>query len=202
MLLEHRGKRPTIHPSAYVAPTATVSGDVTIGENTRVLFGAVLTADGGPVVIGDECIIMENAVIRGTPKHTTTIGDHVLVGPRAYLTGCEVEDDAFLATGSTVFNGSTIGHGAEVRINGVVHLKTKLPPHTTVPIAWVAVGDPALIAPPEDHDEIWRVQETLNFPMEVFGVERPRPGESKMPEVARRYARALGRHLDDKIIDE
>ncbi len=106
MLIEHRGKRPRVHESAYVAPNATLSGDVVVGPDCRVMFGAVLTADGGPVEIGAQCIIMENAVIRGTPKHPTRIGDHVLVGPRAYLTGCTIADDVFLATGATVFNGT------------------------------------------------------------------------------------------------
>jgi carbonic anhydrase/acetyltransferase-like protein (isoleucine patch superfamily) len=124
MLVEHQGKRPHVHESAYIAPTAVVCGDVTIGENSRILFGAVLVAEGGPVIIGAQCIVMENAVVRGTPRHPTHIGDHVLVGPCAYLTGCTVEDNAFLATGATVFNGARIGTRAEVRINGVVHLKT------------------------------------------------------------------------------
>jgi carbonic anhydrase/acetyltransferase-like protein (isoleucine patch superfamily) len=201
MILEHRGKRPRIHATAYVAPTATICGDVTIGENTRVLFGAVITAEGGPVTIGRRCIIMENAVVRGTPRHATRLGDSILVGPRAYLTGCTIEDEVFLATGSTVFNGALIGTRAEVRINGVVHLKTRVPPDATVPIGWVAVGDPAAILPPKDHDGIWSIQKTLNFPREVFGIERPAKGESKMPEVAERYTRALGRHKDDVIID-
>ena len=70
-LFEHQNKRPSIHESAYVAPNATICGDITIGENCRILFGAVLAAEGGPVVIGSQCIIMENAVIRGTPRHPT-----------------------------------------------------------------------------------------------------------------------------------
>jgi carbonic anhydrase/acetyltransferase-like protein (isoleucine patch superfamily) len=183
-----------------VAPTATVSGDVTIGPDTRVLFGAVITADGGPVSIGSRCIVMENAVIRGTPRHPASLGDNILVGPRSYLTGCQVDDNAFLATGSTVFNGATIGEGAEVRINGVVHLKTRIPPHTTVPIGWVAVGDPAVIRAPKDHEEIWAVQKTLDFPREIFGVDRPPQGQSKMPEVAARYTRGLSRHKEDVIL--
>jgi carbonic anhydrase/acetyltransferase-like protein (isoleucine patch superfamily) len=202
MLLEHQGKRPRIHDTAYVAPTATVCGDVTIGENTCVLFGAVISADGGPVEIGRQCIIMENAVIRGTRRHPARLANHVLVGPRAYLTGCSVEDDAFLATGTTVFNGSVIGARAEVRINGVVHLKTKVLPDSTVPIGWIAVGDPARIYAPRDHDAIWMIQKTLDFPKEVFGVERPPEGQSKMPEVAQRYTQALKKHKDDRVVDD
>lgn len=200
MLLEHRGKRPQIHESAYVAPTATICGDVTVGENGRVLFGAVITGEGGSVEIGAECIVMENAVVCGTPKHPVRIGDHVLVGPRAYLTGCTVEDNAFLATGSTVFNGSLIDEGSEVRVNGVVHLRTVLPKDSLVPIGWVAVGDPVEILSPEEHGRIWAIQEPLDFPGTVFGVERA-SAETMMPEITRRYAKGLEKHWTDRILD-
>jgi carbonic anhydrase/acetyltransferase-like protein (isoleucine patch superfamily) len=201
LLLEHRGKTPRIQPSAYIAPTATICGDVSIGENSRVLFGAIIVAEGGPVEIGANCIIMENAVIRGTPGFPARLGNSTLVGPRAYLTGCVVEESVFLATGATVFNGAHIGTKAEVRINGVVHIKTKLPSGVTVPIGWVAVGDPAQIFPPSEHDQIWAIQEPLNFPRTVFGLERAPDGETIMPEMTTRYARALGRHFEDKRLD-
>src|SRR5919108_4919033 len=132
MQIEHRGERPTVHPSAWVAPTAVLSGEVRIGEGTRVLHGAVLTSEGGPVDVGSHCVVMENAVIRGSLRHPVKVGDHVLVGPRAYLTGCTIEDRVFVATGATVFNGATVERGAEVRINGVVHLRTRVPAGATV----------------------------------------------------------------------
>jgi carbonic anhydrase/acetyltransferase-like protein (isoleucine patch superfamily) len=198
MLIEHLGKRPVIDPTAQIAPTAVICGDVTVGPGTSVGFGAVLTAESGPIIVGRECVIMENAVIRGTRRHPATVGDHVLVGRGAYLSGCEVRDCVFLATGSSVFNGAIIGARAEVRINATVHLLTKLPDDATVPIGWVAVGDPARILPPEAHEEIWAIQEPLNFPKEIFGVDRPEPGETRMPEMMARYCRALSRHRDDR----
>ncbi len=198
MLIEHAGKSPRIHQSAWVAPNATISGDVEIGPETRVLFGAVLTADGGPIRVGSQCVIMENAVLRGTPKHPLRIGDRVLVGPRAYLSGCKVGDEAFLATGTAVFNGARIGRRAEVRINGTVHLKTVLPDEAVVPIGWVAVGDPATILSPDRHDEIWAIQERLGFPKEIFGVDR---SPEMMTEIMARYTRSLTRHTADRIID-
>jgi carbonic anhydrase/acetyltransferase-like protein (isoleucine patch superfamily) len=200
MLIEHLGKRPAIDPTARIAPTAVICGEVTVGPGTSVGFGAVLTAESGPVVIGRQCVIMENAVIRGTKRHPATVGDHVLVGPGAYLSGCAICDCAFLATGSRVFNGATVGTRAEVRINATVHLLTNLPEDATVPIGWVAVGDPARILPPEAHDEIWAIQEPLNFPKEIFGVDRPGPGETRMPEMMARYCRALSRHRDDRVL--
>ena len=200
MLLEHRGKRPRIHETAYVAPTATVCGDVIIGAESRVLFGAVLVAEGGPVAIGRHCIVMEHAVLRGTGRHPLRLGDHVLVGPHAHLSGCSVDDSVFVATGACVFNGARIGSRAEVRIHGVVHVNTVVPPGTTVPIGWVAVGDPPEILPPDQHERIWAVQRTLDFPRTVFGLERAPEGETIMPEVTRRYARALGVHRLDHAL--
>ncbi len=201
MVIEHRGAKPRLGKDVYVAPNAAISGDVEIGEGSCVLYGAVLTAEGGPVRIGRNCVVMENAVLRGTPGAALTLGDCVLVGPRAYLTGCTVGDNAFIATGAAVFNKAVIGAGAEVRINGVVHLKTRLPDGATVPIGWVAVGDPARILPPNQHDEIWAIQKKLDFPKTVFGMDRPPPGETIMPEAMRRYTRALRRHLTDRPVD-
>ncbi len=202
MLIEHQGKRPRIHPTARIAPTAVICGDVTIAAETSVGFGAVVTAESGPVTLGASCIIMENAVIRGTRRHPVTIGDHVLVGPHAMLSGCRVDECAFLATGCAIFNGAEIGARAEVRIHGTVHLATRLPADGLVPIGWVAVGDPAEILPPERHDEIWKRQEPLDFPKTVFGLERAPPGSTNMPEMTRRYLGQLQRHRGDRIIDE
>lgn len=199
--MEHGGKRPKVDSSAYVAPNATLCGDVTIGADSRILFGVVIVAAGGPVQIGSHCIVMENAVIRGTPRHPTRLGDHVLVGPHAHLTGCKIEDNVFLATGSCVFTGARLETRSEVKINGVVHLKTTLPPDTTVPIGWVAVGDPARLHPPKDHEKIWGVQERLDFPRTVFGLDCPPAGQTIMPELTRRYAKALAQHRNDQVLD-
>lgn len=201
MRLEHGGERPTVHESAYVAPTATVCGDVTIGPDACVLFGAVVTADGGPVEIGPQSIVMEQAVLRGTARHPLTIDRHGLVGPRASLSGCLVEENALLATGSTVFNGATVGAGSEVRINGTVHVRSRLPEGSVVPIGWVAVGDPAEVLPPGAHDEIWERQEPLDFPGTVFGLERE-PPEAMMPKLTARYTASLKRHADDRMLAE
>lgn len=200
MLIEHQGRRPTVHPTAYVAPNAVVSGDVEIGENARVLFGATLTAEGGPIRIGSTSIVMEGALVRATKRHPVTIGRHVLVGPRAYLSGCTIEHEVFLATGATVFNGARLETRTEVRINGVVHVNSRVPEGTTVPIGWVAVGDPAEILPPGEHDHIWGIQEGLDFPGTVFGLARPAPGGSLMPALTRRYSSGLRRHVDDRVL--
>jgi gamma-carbonic anhydrase len=198
MLIEHDGKRPTVHESAYVAPTAVVCGDVTVGPDCRILFGAVLTAEGGSVELGERCIVMENALVRGRQGHPAALADHVLVGPHAHVNGAEVEHEVFLATGASVFPGARIGHGSEVRIGAVVHVNSKVQPGTTVPIGWIAVGDPADLFPPEAHDELWPVQRAMDFPRTVFGLER---AEATMERVSARYAESFGRHRGDRILD-
>lgn len=201
MLIEHLGQRPRISPEARIAPTAVVCGDVEIGANCSIGFGCVLTAESGPIRIADNCVVMDTAVLRGVRGAALNIGNNVLIGPRASLSGCTVHDNAFIATGAAVFNGAVIGERAEVRINGTVHIRTVLPDGATVPIGWIAVGDPAQILPPSAHDEIWAVQKDLDFPGYVFGANRPAPGGSIMPDVMPRYAGALRRHRDDRIVE-
>jgi carbonic anhydrase/acetyltransferase-like protein (isoleucine patch superfamily) len=191
MILEHVGRRPSIDPSARIAPNAVICGDVAIGANSSIGFGAVITAESGKVTIGENCVVMDTAVIRGVRNNPVSIADNVLIGPRAYVVGCTIESEAFIATGATIFNGARIGRNAEIRINAIVHLRTVLAPEAMVPLGWIAIGDPARILPPEKHEEIWAIQKELDFPKYVFGVDRPPQGESIMPIIMPRYARAL-----------
>jgi carbonic anhydrase/acetyltransferase-like protein (isoleucine patch superfamily) len=200
MLMRHCGKAPRVEDGAYVAPNACVCGDVTIGRNARIMHGASVIAEGGSIVIGDNCVVLENAVLRSTASHSLRIGNNVLVGPHAHVVGCTVEDSVFIATGAAVFHGALLRRGSEVRINGVVHIKTVLPEDATVPIGWVAVGDPAAILPPDRHDEIWAVQKPLNFPLFVYGVDRRADGESNMPEIIKRMVEKLGTHAGDEPV--
>jgi carbonic anhydrase/acetyltransferase-like protein (isoleucine patch superfamily) len=198
MLIEHDGKRPQVHESAYVAPTAVLCGDVRVGPDCRILFGAVLTAETGAIEVGESCIVMENALLRGREAHPVTIGDHVLVGPHAHVNGARIESQVFLATGVSVFPGARIGSACEVRINAVVHVNSRLEPATTVPIGWIAVGDPAQLFEPGAHQELWEVQEAMDFPGTVFGLARE---EATMDRICARYAKTFARHRDDRVLD-
>jgi gamma-carbonic anhydrase len=196
MLVEHRGQRPVVDPGAYVAPTAVLCGDVSVAAEARVLFGAVLTAEDGSVEVGARCVIMENALLRGRAGHPVRLGDDVLVGPHAHVNGADVGDGCFLATGCSLFPGSRVGRDVEVRINGVVHVNSALPDGAMVPIGWIAVGDPARILPPGRHDEIWEVQEGLDFPQTVYGVPRGTPAR----ELMQRQADWFAAHRDDRVL--
>jgi len=194
-LIEHEGKSPQIHESAYVAPTATLCGDVRIGKDSRILFGAVLVGESGPIVIGSHCIIMENAVIRGVKRQPVQIGSHVLVGPHAHLSGCTVDDEVFIATGASIFNGAHLETGSTVRINGVVHARTRLPAGAKMPIGWIAVGDPVEILAPDQDERIAELLLDRGFSKTAFGL-----GPATTKELTERYASALGRYRSDTVL--
>ena len=197
MILTHLGRSPRIDPTAYVAPNAVVCGDVSIGADCRILFGAQIIAEGGSIEIGRECIVMENAVLRSGARHSLRIGNNCLIGPNAHLVGCRIEDEVFIATGAAIFHAAHLGKGSEIRVNAVVHLKTHLPAGATVPIGWVAVGDPASILPAGEHERIWAIQKPLNFPLTVYGFERE---EADMVKITRRLAGNLASHRKDQQV--
>lgn len=198
MLVEHRGRRPSIDPDAWVAPTAVVCGDVTLAAGARILHGAVLSAEDGAVTVGRDTVVMEHALVRGRAGHPAAIGEAVLVGPHAHVNGATVEDEVFVATGASLFPGCRVGTGSEVRINAVVQVNTRLAPGATVPIGWIAVGDPAEILPPDRHDDIWAIQRGLDFPGTVYGVSR----ETTMRKLMRGQSAFYGAHRDDAVLPD
>jgi carbonic anhydrase/acetyltransferase-like protein (isoleucine patch superfamily) len=204
MLIEHRGRRPHIDPTAWVAPTAVLSGHVVVGPGARILHGAVLTAEGRhPLTVGRESLVMEQAVLRAAGPWPLEIGSHVLVGPHAHLSGCTIGARTFIATGAMVFNGARLGESCVVALGGKVHVETDLPDDTFVPIGFIAIGRPGRIYPPHEapavHDELNRI----GFLRHVFGVDPAgRPRGPVMSEAMTRYTRALGAHREDRILDD
>jgi carbonic anhydrase/acetyltransferase-like protein (isoleucine patch superfamily) len=197
MILTHRGERPLIPRSAYVAPSAVLCGAVTLGERARVLHGSILTAEDGEIWIGEDVVIMENALLRGRSRHPVSIGNAVLIGPHVHLNGAKVEDEVFIATGASLFPGSVASRGSELRINSVLHVNSRLLPETIVPIGWIAAGDPAQLFSPDQHEELWQVQAELDFSGTVYGVPRGTPLRTIMAKQVEFY----GAHRDDQIID-
>ncbi|GAA1538038.1 gamma carbonic anhydrase family protein [Kribbella lupini] len=198
MLLEHRGRRPVVPESAYVAPSAVLCGAVVLGEGCRVLHGAVLTAENGEVRLGTNCVVMENALVRGRADHPALLGDAVLVGPHSHVNGATVEDEVFLATGAALFPGSVAGAGSELRINSVLHVNSRLAPGTVLPIGWIAAGDPAELFSPDRHEELWAIQEPLDFPGTVYGV----PRGTSMRDIMARQSEYYGSHQEDRLIED
>ncbi|MBS7251512.1 MAG: gamma carbonic anhydrase family protein [Candidatus Freyarchaeota archaeon] len=129
-LVEFDGKRPKVHPTAFVAPTATIIGDVEIGEKSSVWYGAVIRADFAPVRIGRCTAVEDNCVIHGGRE--TTIGDEVLIGHAAVVHGCKIGNGAVIGSGATVFTGAEIGEYAVVAMGAVVLENMRVEPKTLV----------------------------------------------------------------------
>lgn len=198
MLYTHDGHSPTLDPNAYLAPNAALVGDVTVEAGARILHGAQVISEGGPIRIGPGTIVMQNAVLRAIPDAPLTIGEACLVGPQAHVTSCTLEREVFVATGAAIFHRAVLEEGSEVRVHGVVHVGSRLTAGTTVPIGWIAVGDPAKVLPPEKHDEIWEIQQGLHFPKVAYGLSRD---EASVAAITERMAERLDSHRGDSAVE-
>ncbi len=139
MIIEYRGKVPQIGASAFVAPTAVLIGDVVVGEQSSIWFGAVLRGDNGPIRIGARTSIQDNAVVHVSEGGSTVVGDDVTVGHCAVMEDCTIERNALIGSNATLLNGCTIGEGALVAAGSVVAQKAVIPARV------VAAGAPAVV---------------------------------------------------------
>jgi carbonic anhydrase/acetyltransferase-like protein (isoleucine patch superfamily) len=201
MILSSSTKKPKIHSSAYVAPTATISGDVTISAGCAVLHGAVIVSEGAPVSIGAETVIMENAVLKASGgsalQWPLSIGTHCIVGPHAYVVGATIGNGCFVASGTKIFNGATLEDGSGVALGGIVHVKSRLRKGASVPMQHVAFGDPATIYTPEKTPD---VHAKMHFYEDVFNLE---PGNDVRARAAETYAKFLRKtHAQDATLGE
>jgi carbonic anhydrase/acetyltransferase-like protein (isoleucine patch superfamily) len=144
MFIEYRGKLPKVHPTAFVAPTAVLIGDIVIGAESSVWFGAVIRGDNGPIRIGARSSIQDNAVVHVSEGCTTIVGDDVTVGHCAVMEDCTIEDGALIGSNAVVLNGATVGSRALIAAGSVVGA------HATIPSAVVAAGSPAIVKKPLD----------------------------------------------------
>lgn len=139
MEFELGGKRPTIHPDAYIAPTAVLIGDVVIGAGASVWFGAVLRGDEAQISVGDGANIQDNVVIHCALNLPTVIEKDASVGHSAQLEGCVVEQGAVVGMGATMLQRSRLGAGSLLAAGAVLAEGHEVPP------GHMAAGVPAKI---------------------------------------------------------
>ena len=139
MIIEYRGKRPKIAGSAFVAPTAVLIGDVEVGEEASIWFGAVVRGDNGPIRIGARTSIQDNAVVHVSGSRGTHIADDVTVGHCAVMEDCRIERHALIGSNATLLNGSSVGEGALIAAGSVVGENVAIPRRV------VAAGAPATV---------------------------------------------------------
>jgi carbonic anhydrase/acetyltransferase-like protein (isoleucine patch superfamily) len=131
-VLTVNGKSPALDPTAYVAATAVVAGDVRIGPRSSVWFGCVLRSEVDSITIGADTNVQDLTVVHSDPGSPVLLGDRVTVGHRVVLHGCTVEDDALIGMGAVVLNGAVIGRGAVVAAGAVVTQGAVVPPMSLV----------------------------------------------------------------------
>ncbi len=139
MFIEYRGKMPKVHPSAFVAPTAVLIGDVEVGEEASIWFGTVIRGDNGPIRIGARSNVQDNAVLHVSENNSTILGNDVTIGHCATLEDCTVEDGALIGTNAVVLNGATIGRRSLIAAGSVV------PAGAKIPAECMAAGAPASV---------------------------------------------------------
>ena len=131
--------KPTIHPSAFVAPTASLIGDVTLAENTSVWFHTTLRADINAIKIGRGSNIQDGAVIHLADDFPTLVGEYVTVGHKAILHACTVDDEALIGMGAIILDGAKIGARSIIGANALVTQHAEIPPGSLV------LGSPAKV---------------------------------------------------------
>ena len=141
-LYEFEGKRPTIHPTAFVAPTATIVGDVTIEADASVWYGAVVRADYSPVVIRAGANVQDGSVVHAPPGLPIEIGPGATVAHLCVIHGAILGEECLVANGATVLDGARIGARAMIAAGAVVK------PNAQIPDGMLAAGVPAEVKGP------------------------------------------------------
>jgi carbonic anhydrase/acetyltransferase-like protein (isoleucine patch superfamily) len=150
-LYSFEGKSPRVHPDAFVAPTATLVGDVAVEAGASIWYGAVIRADYSPVVVRTGANVQDGSIVHGPPQLPTTIGAGATVAHLCVVHGATLDDRCLVANGSTILDGAHIGEGALVAAHSLVAA------NFDVPAGFLAAGSPAVIKRPVEGSpaEMW-----------------------------------------------
>lgn len=162
------GKSPVLGKGVYLAPTSTIIGRVTMGEDSSLWFGSILRGDVGSIRVGKRTNIQDLTMVHVTGgQFDTEIGDEVTIGHRCVVHGCRIEDGCLLGIGCIILDGAMVGEGSVIGAGAVVTPGTKIPPRSMV------LGIPAKVRRPLEGEEL------------KMGVE----GAEHYAALARQYAR-------------
>ncbi|MFQ5897204.1 MAG: gamma carbonic anhydrase family protein [Candidatus Methylomirabilia bacterium] len=136
------GKSPQIHPLAFIAPTATLVGEVIVEENASVWYNTVIRADHGPIVIRKGANVQDCAVIHSTPANHADVGPGVTIGHLCMVHGATLGEECLIGNAAVVLDGARVGPRAMVAAGALVT------PETEIPEGTLAVGVPAKVRGP------------------------------------------------------
>jgi len=147
-------KKPRVHPTAMIAPNASLIGDVTVGSRTSIWPGAVLRGDYGRVKVGANCSVQDNVVVHCSSKNAGLIGNGVTVAHSAIVHACKIGDECLVGAGAIIFDGATIGSHSIIGVGSIV-LEGR-----TIPARSVAVGAPAKVMRKATAKDILMIRES------------------------------------------
>src|SRR6478735_7135351 len=141
-LFSFGGHAPPVHPTAFIAPTATLVGDVRVEAYASVWYNAVLRADFGPIIIREGANVQDGSVLHGGDDPVTEVGPGATIGHLCVVHGCVIGAEALIGNGSAVQDGARIGRRTLIGAGSLV------PPGLVVPDEVLALGSPARVRGP------------------------------------------------------
>lgn len=151
-LFSFEGLAPTVHPEAFIAPTATLVGDVRVEAHASIWYGAVLRADFGPIIVREGANVQDGSVLHGGDDPITEIGAGATVGHLCVVHGCVIGPEALIGNGSTIQDGARIGARCLVGAGATVA------PNTVVPDGQLVLGAVAREKGPLTDSARWWVE--------------------------------------------
>jgi carbonic anhydrase/acetyltransferase-like protein (isoleucine patch superfamily) len=153
MIAAYAGRAPRLDPTVFVVESATVIGDVVIGPESSIWFGAVVRGDIESIRIGARTNVQDNATIHVVGgKFGTRLGDGVTVGHNAVVHGCTIEDGALVGMGAIVLDGALVGAESLVGAGALVPPGARIPPRSLV------LGSPGKVVRPVTDEELERLR--------------------------------------------
>lgn len=152
MIRDLKDKKTNIHPEAFVAETADVLGDVTIGEGSSMWYGAVARGDMSYITIGKFTNIQDNATVHVDTNRPCEIGDYTTIGHNAVVHGCKVGSNCLIGMGSIILNGAVIGDNCIIAAGALITEGAVIPPNSLV------MGSPGKVRREVSKEEIETVK--------------------------------------------
>lgn len=156
MIIEIKGYKPEIAEDVFIAPSADIIGNVTIGSQSSIWFGAVLRGDSDKIEIGKRSNIQDNAVVHVDPGDPVKIGNDVIVGHLALIHGATIGNNVLVGMNSTVLNGAVIGEFSLIGANALVTANTVIPSRSLV------LGSPAKVVKELSTEQINAIQKNAD----------------------------------------
>src|SRR6266700_223823 len=147
-------KKPKVHPTAVIAPNATIIGDVVVGSRTSVWPGAVLRGDYGRIRVGANCSLQDNVVVHCSSQNPAVIGNGVTVAHSAIVHACRIADECLVGAGAIIFDGAKVGTHSIIGVGSVVLEGRTIPPRS------VAVGAPAKVMRRATDEDVRKIRES------------------------------------------